>query len=134
GPPGTGKSQTISNLIAHNLGLGRKVLFVAEKLTALNVVHDRLRKVGLGDFCLELHSSKANKKDVLAQLDRAWTRRGDGTPEQWASEAARLKAVRSRLNALVRALHTPGSTGISPRDAIARASASSFAPSVTLDW
>lgn len=134
GPPGTGKSQTISNLIAHNLGLGRKVLFVAEKLTALHVVHDRLRKVGLGDFCLELHSSKANKKDVLAQLDRAWTRRGDGTTEQWAAEAARLKTVRARLNALVRALHMPGATGISPRDAIARASASVFAPSVTLDW
>jgi very-short-patch-repair endonuclease len=134
GPPGTGKSQTITNLIAHNLGLGRKVLFVAEKMTALNVVHDRLRKIGLGDFCLELHSSKANKKDVLAQLDRAWTNRGEATVEAWDRAAAKLGKTRSELNGLVRALHTAGSTGISPREAIARASTSRFAPTVSLDW
>ena len=134
GPPGTGKSQTIANLIAHNLGQGRKVLFVAEKMTALNVVHDRLKKVGLGDFCLELHSSKANKKDVLAQLDRAWTRRGEETAEAWEREAGRLKAMRSQLNGLVRALHSQGNTGISPREAIARAATSRFASVVKLDW
>ena len=134
GPPGTGKSQTIANLIAHNLGLGRKVLFVAEKMTALNVVHDRLKKVGLGDFCLELHSSKANKRDVLAQLDRSWTNRGEASVDTWERETARLKAIRTQLNGLVRALHTSGETGISPREAISRASTSRFAPSVRLDW
>lgn len=134
GPPGTGKSQTIANLIAHNIGLGRKVLFVAEKMTALNVVQERLKKVGLGDFCLELHSSKANKRDVLAQLDRAWTNREEKTVDEWAHEAQKLKTIRDQLNGLVVALHTPGATGISPRAAIARAASSDFAPSVRLDW
>jgi very-short-patch-repair endonuclease len=134
GPPGTGKSQTIANLIAHNIGLGRKVLFVAEKMTALNVVQERLKKVGLGDFCLELHSSKANKRDVLAQLDRAWTNREEKTVDEWAHEAQKLKTIRDQLNGLVVALHTPGATGISPRAAIARASSSHFAPAVCLDW
>jgi very-short-patch-repair endonuclease len=134
GPPGTGKSQTIANLIAHNLGLGRKVLFVAEKMTALNVVHDRLKKVGLGDFCLELHSSKSNKKEVLRQLDQAWSRRGEAPASSWEIEAAKLKQIRTGLNALVRALHTPGPTGLSPREAIVRASTSRFAPAVKFDW
>src|SRR5262249_25450357 len=58
GPPGTGKSQTIANLIAEALGRGRKVLFVAEKMAALEVVKRRLDGVGLGDACLELHSHK----------------------------------------------------------------------------
>ena len=58
GPPGTGKSQTITNMILHNLNLGKKVLFVAEKQAALNVVSDRLSKLGLNDFALELHSNK----------------------------------------------------------------------------
>lgn len=134
GPPGTGKSQTIANIIAHNIGLGRTVLFVAEKMTALNVVHDRLKRVGLGDFCLELHSSKANKKEVLAQLDRSWTRRGEASRGSWEAESARLKLIRDGLNGLVRALHAPGSTGLSPRHAIARATTSRFAPAVRLDW
>jgi hypothetical protein len=59
GPPGTGKSQTISNLIAQCLAEGKRVLFVSEKIAALDVVYRRLREVGLGEFCLELHSSKA---------------------------------------------------------------------------
>jgi hypothetical protein len=65
GPPGTGKSQTIANMIAHNLALGRRVLFVAEKMAALNVVYRRLEEKGLGEFCLELHSSKTSKLSVL---------------------------------------------------------------------
>ncbi|EQD78585.1 DNA helicase related protein, partial [mine drainage metagenome] len=61
GPPGTGKSQTIANMIAHNLALGRRVLFVAEKMAALDVVKRRLEDRGIGQFCLELHSSKSSK-------------------------------------------------------------------------
>jgi very-short-patch-repair endonuclease len=68
GPPGTGKSQTITNIIAECLADGKKVLFVSEKMAALDVVHKRLSKVGLADFCFILHSYKANKKDTLAQL------------------------------------------------------------------
>lgn len=70
GPPGTGKSQTITNIIAECLAQDKKVLFVSEKLAALNVVYDKLRKAGLDEFCLELHSHKANKKDVIADLCR----------------------------------------------------------------
>ena len=73
GPPGTGKSQTISNLIAHMLGKGKSVLFVSEKTAALEVVYRRLRQIGLGQFALELHSNKARKLDVLTQLRSAWS-------------------------------------------------------------
>jgi hypothetical protein len=68
GPPGTGKSQTITNIIAAALARGQKVLFVAEKMAALEVVKKRLDEAGLGEFCLELHSTKAQKKDVLDSL------------------------------------------------------------------
>ena len=68
GPPGTGKSQTITNIIAECLSLDKKVLFVSEKLAALNVVYGKLKSAGLEEFCLELHSHKANKKDVIDEL------------------------------------------------------------------
>ena len=68
GPPGTGKSQTITNIIAECLYDGKKVLFVSEKIAALNVVYDKLKKAKLSEFCLELHSHKANKKDFIQQL------------------------------------------------------------------
>ena len=70
GPPGTGKSQTITNIIAESLADGKKVLFVSEKMAALDVVHRRLSSAGLDDFCLVLHSYKANKKSVLNQLGK----------------------------------------------------------------
>jgi len=68
GPPGTGKSQTITNLVAAALQAGKKVLFVAEKLAALEVVKSRLTLAGLDPFVLELHSNKTNKKRVLEDL------------------------------------------------------------------
>jgi len=68
GPPGTGKSQTITNIIASALFENKKILFLSEKMAALEVVKKRLDDAGIGDFCLELHSSKARKKDVLASL------------------------------------------------------------------
>ncbi|MSP54511.1 MAG: DUF4011 domain-containing protein, partial [Myxococcales bacterium] len=71
GPPGTGKSQTITNLIAATLAEGRTVLFVSEKMAALEVVHRRLCAVGLGDYCLELHSNKTRKKQVVDALAAA---------------------------------------------------------------
>lgn len=71
GPPGTGKSQTITNIIAECLADGKKVLFVSEKMAALDVVYKRLTTAGLDDFCLVLHSHKANKKAVLEQLRKA---------------------------------------------------------------
>ncbi len=70
GPPGTGKSQTIVNLIAELLADDRSVLFVSEKLAALEVVKQRLDDVGLGDFCLELHSDTASRSEFLDELER----------------------------------------------------------------
>lgn len=69
GPPGTGKSQTITNIIAECLGDGKKVLFVSEKMAALEVVHKRLKDAQLDDFCLIMHSHKANKKSIMNQFE-----------------------------------------------------------------
>lgn len=82
GPPGTGKSQTITNLIAACLNSGKTVLFVAEKMAALNVVKDRLDKAGLGEFCLELHSHKTNKKELLHELKQKMEKHEQGTYRQ----------------------------------------------------
>ncbi len=68
GPPGTGKSQTITNLIATSLYHGKKVLFVAQKLAALEVVYNKLKQVRLDDFCLLLHDVKAKKKEVIDKI------------------------------------------------------------------
>src|SRR5690606_675892 len=70
GPPGTGKSQTITNIIAECLAAGKKVLFVSEKMAALQVVYGRLSQIGLHEFCLEAHSHKANKREVVQELGR----------------------------------------------------------------
>lgn len=134
GPPGTGKSETIGNIIAHNLGLGNRVLFVSEKMAALDVVYRRLKKCGLGDFCLELHSAKANKKAVLDQLGAAWEKRGVHSVEEWHRKAEHLRQIRDRLNGLVEALHLPGPGGISPRDAIGRSIRYGDVHRLSLDW
>lgn len=134
GPPGTGKSETIGNIIAHNLASGRKVLFVSEKMAALDVVHRRLRKLGLGRFCLELHSSQANKRAVLDQLGAAWDGAAERTAIEWEQKAAAMRGVRDRLNGLVRALHTPGPAGISPREAIGRVARWGDLHPIALDW
>lgn len=70
GPPGTGKSQTITNIIANAIGNGKKVLFVAEKMAALEVVKRRLDSINLGEACLELHSHKSNKRELHEELKR----------------------------------------------------------------
>jgi very-short-patch-repair endonuclease len=68
GPPGTGKSQTITNLIAAALFQQKKVLFVAEKQAALNVVYDKLNEVDLGIFCLNMHSHRSQKRKILDDI------------------------------------------------------------------
>ena len=118
GPPGTGKSQTITNLIAHTLAKGKTVLFVSEKMAALEVVHRRLNQIGLGPFCLELHSSKSKKTDILQQLGRALDVGGQKTAAEWTREAERLGALRGELNLLVAALHREYGTGLTVFDAI----------------
>jgi very-short-patch-repair endonuclease len=120
GPPGTGKSQTIANMIAHNLALGRRVLFVAEKMAALDVVQRRLAEKGLGEFCLELHSTKATKAEVLKRLDRAWTTRETMSEDEWTREAAEAKRLRDSLNDIVRLLHRCEPNGLTVHRAIGR--------------
>lgn len=108
GPPGTGKSQTIANIIADLLNAGKRVLFVSEKMAALEVVHRRLKDAGLGDFCLEVHSHRANKRDVLDQMGSS-LEGGDTLPARYQATAgfAELKQQRDELNSYVRALHMP---------------------------
>ncbi len=105
GPPGTGKSQTIANIIAECIAQGKSVLFVSDKMAALEVVSKRLREVGLSSFCLELHSSKANKRDVVAELKRCLDEHL--VPRKLPSPHAfeKLRMLRDSLNNYVVSLH-----------------------------
>ncbi|MCC5975672.1 MAG: DUF4011 domain-containing protein, partial [Rubellimicrobium sp.] len=105
GPPGTGKSQTITNLIAAAAHDGKTVLFVAEKMAALTVVHDRLVRAGLRDICLELHSRSANKKALAQELGR--TLMASTSPLPVPSDPTRLRATRDQLNRITALLHDP---------------------------
>ncbi len=105
GPPGTGKSQTITNILAAAAHDGKTVLFVAEKMAALSVVHARLLKAGLRDMCLELHSRTANKKAVAQELGRTLSMSGRPTPP--IADPVRLKDVRDDLNRIAAELHAP---------------------------
>ena len=120
GPPGTGKSQTIANMIAHNLALGRRVLFVAEKRAALEVVYRRLKEKRLSEFCLEIHSNKTSKTEVLKQLERAWDTRDALSSEEWQREAAAVNRLRNRLNDVVALLHKRRKNGLTLHEAIGR--------------
>lgn len=105
GPPGTGKTQTIANLIAEFLAAQKKVLFVSEKLAALEQVQKRLKAHGLADYCLELHALKSNKRDVIQEIDRCSRHRPQPRGGLSDEELARLERRRSELNRYVDALH-----------------------------
>uniref|UniRef100_UPI0022EAA161 DUF4011 domain-containing protein n=1 Tax=Falsiroseomonas oryzae TaxID=2766473 RepID=UPI0022EAA161 len=106
GPPGTGKSQTIMNIIAQAVLDGRSVLFVAEKLAALEVVQRRLGTAGLGAACLELHSEKQSKRAVLDELRATLAAPNVAKPDREAL-VKRLGSLRSRLNAHADAMAAP---------------------------
>ncbi len=105
GPPGTGKSQTITSLIANALAKGKSVLFVAEKMAALEVVQKRLEAIGIGPFCLEVHSNKSKKRDVLEQLRKATEVVKSRTAEEFAAKAGQLAAMRAELDSYAQQLH-----------------------------
>ena len=103
GPPGTGKSQTITNILSAAAHEGKTVLFMAEKMAALEVVFSRMEKVGLRDLCLELHSRNANKKAVLEEL--AATLSNSRSVEEMATDVTELEGARDRLNEIAAVLH-----------------------------
>lgn len=120
GPPGTGKSQTITALIANALAQGKSVLFVAEKMAALEVVQRRLDKIGIGPFCLELHSNRSKKKDLLEQLQQAAEVTKGKPPEAYAAEAERISGLRRELDGYAEALHKPLACGMTLFDLVNR--------------
>jgi very-short-patch-repair endonuclease len=113
GPPGTGKSQTITNIIANALYQGKRVLFVAEKMAALSVVQKRLADIGLDPFCLELHSNKSKKSAVLEQLQKSTEIIKKTSPEEYQVEAERIHILRTELNNYVESLHKQRTYGLS---------------------
>lgn len=107
GPPGTGKSQTIANVIANAVMDGKKVLFLAEKMAALEVVKRRLDGIGLGGMCLEMHSNKVEKRLVLGELSRTMQMARPAAEPATPQELTALQSVRDTLNAHCRRLHQP---------------------------
>jgi len=147
GPPGTGKSQTITNIIAELLAQNKTVLFVSEKMAALEVVYSRLQEVGLNEFCLELHSHKANKKLIVQELERCLNGKIDPEiytfdnvvvgvetiPTSVDRELEQLGQYRRDLNNYVRALHRSRTKlEISPFQAYTRLAELVSAPRVSL--
>lgn len=120
GPPGTGKSQTITNLIGEALARDLTVLFVAEKLAALEVVKRRLDIVGLGDACLELHGHNTNKREILKELQRTMTL---GRPESQVGSERNLvlRDLRKKLNDYAEAANSEiGESGLSPQELVGK--------------
>jgi len=117
GPPGTGKSQTITNLLADAVARGKRVLFVAEKSAALNVVARNLERVGLRHLCLELHSHHANKAEFYRNLAKC-LERASHEPTN-ADIQAELARVRDKLNQYSESVNRAiRETGCTPRDAM----------------
>lgn len=115
GPPGTGKSQTITAMVANALTKGKTVLFVAEKMAALEVVQKRLAALGIQDFCLELHSNKATKKSVLDQLKQGLEISVQGMQTDYDKKIQDIRKMRADLDAYAKALHVQRPFGRSLR-------------------
>ena len=105
GPPGTGKSQTIVNMIANAFYNGKKILFVAEKKAALDVVADRLRKLGLGNYCLELHSNKATKADFFTKLGAVMDFGPTKTVDEYQQKCQELTVSKNWLRKKINKMH-----------------------------
>ncbi len=120
GPPGTGKSQTITNIIANALYRGKRVLFVAQKAAALEVVRTRLDKLGLSPFCLDVFSNKANKTQVLAQLNNCTQVTRYKSPADFEIDTKRLMELRQEFNDIMDATHKKLDCGLSMYDAVSQ--------------
>lgn len=113
GPPGTGKSQTITNMVGECLLAGLKVLFVAEKGTALSVVQRRLESVGLGPFTLNLHHEGSNAAQVRAQLKRSLTATVQPDPTAMENSRRKLRSAQFELTRYPQQLHDTNAAGLS---------------------
>ena len=120
GPPGTGKSQTITNIISNALYHGKRVLFVAEKMAALQVVQARMEKIGVAPFCLEMHSNKMTKSHLLHQLQAVLDLAQTKSSKEYAQKADDLMKCRQELLDYVEKLHQRRSCGLSLHDCITR--------------
>ena len=119
GPPGTGKSQTITNIIANAIYGGKRVLFVAEKQAALQVVKKRLSEIGVGDFCLELHSGKnTDKGEIVRSIENTLALKKSGTDDKFVLAGEKIKSARNTLKAPLTALHKKRRLGVSVYEAI----------------
>lgn len=119
GPPGTGKSQTIANIIATQIALGRTVLFVSEKIAALEVVKNRLDEIGLGSYLLELHSSKAKRSVVAQDLGKSLHRNAKANTAFKKNERKTLQRQREALSAYAEQMNSQDNAlGISLHDLI----------------
>ncbi len=134
GPPGTGKSQTIANIIAHCMAKGRTVLFVSEKQVALDVVLERLKECGLGPFCLDMHSESSSKKRVLAQFEEVLNIAQVPSPCDRHKTAEELSTVRHRLHSYADALFSERKTRESLYYAIQQLIRHRHVPLVPLSW
>ena len=117
GPPGTGKSQTITNLLAASIAAGKKVLFVAEKSAALEVVRKRLTEVGLGPLCLELFDKEAKPDHIRDQIRASLDLLPPDIAADWDALSTRLESESRRLEDYRAAIHSPGTAGVSAWDA-----------------
>lgn len=118
GPPGTGKSQTITNIIANALLNDKRVLFVAQKMAALEVVERRLNDIGIGSFCLELHSNKARKKVVLDQLEASMKIQRIPKNLDFSAQKEEIRSQKAQLNSLVKKMYEVDESGYSIFDLI----------------
>jgi hypothetical protein len=122
GPPGTGKSQTIVNAIAAAIAEGKKVLFVAEKMAALEVVKSRLEALGLGEFVLPLQAERSTREQVISSVRDRMTMSTPRSPRDYDEKLGEYRRLRSNLNAYVDTVSSPfGNTGLSVYDALGKA-------------
>jgi len=119
GPPGTGKSQTITNIIANAVAHGKRVLFVAEKQAALQVVKKRLVEIGIGEFCLELHSGKStDKSEIIRNIENTLSLTAECDDDKFVGTGERITEVRNALHAPLAALHKKRRLGVSVYEGI----------------
>ncbi len=130
GPPGTGKSQTITNIIANALYEGKRVLFVAEKQAALSVVKKRLDAIGIGEFCLELHSGKTNKTEVLQRLSSTLALAGEREGVSLMEKSQTITKLKEDLSEPILALHKRRRLGVSIYEAMLRCWKNKNAPDI----